>query len=43
MADEWFDVVVVGAGLSGIGMARHLKFECPALSFTVLEARERIG
>ncbi|PCD03449.1 FAD-containing monooxygenase EthA [Sphingomonas spermidinifaciens] len=43
MADEWFDVVVVGAGLSGIGMARHLKVECPDLSFTVLEARARLG
>lgn len=43
MADEWFDVVVVGAGLSGIGMARHLKVECPGLSFTVLEARDRLG
>ncbi|WP_315760338.1 NAD(P)/FAD-dependent oxidoreductase [Sphingomonas sp. Y38-1Y] len=43
MADQWFDVVVVGAGLSGIGMARHLKVECPDLSFTVLEARERLG
>lgn len=43
MADAWFDVVVVGAGLSGIGMARHLKVECPDLSFTVLEARDRLG
>lgn len=43
MDDEWFDVVVVGAGLSGIGMARHLKVGCPDLSFTVLEARERLG
>lgn len=43
MADEWFDVVVVGAGLSGIGMARQLKVGCPELSFTVLEARDRLG
>ncbi|MEZ0498217.1 flavin-containing monooxygenase [Sphingomonas sp. IW22] len=43
MADEWFDVVVVGAGLSGIGMARQLKVGCPELSFTLLEARDRLG
>lgn len=43
MADEWFDVVVVGAGLSGIGMAYHLKTECPGTTFAVLEARAATG
>ena len=42
-ADEWFDVVVVGAGVSGIGAAHHLRAELPDLSFTVLEARDAIG
>ena len=42
-AGEWFDVVVVGAGVSGIGAAWHLQTELPALSFTMLEARDAIG
>ena len=32
-----FDVIIVGAGLSGIGMAYHLQQECPELSYTILE------
>jgi cation diffusion facilitator CzcD-associated flavoprotein CzcO len=42
-ASEEFDVVVVGAGLSGIGAAWHLQAECPDRSFTILEARDAIG
>jgi cation diffusion facilitator CzcD-associated flavoprotein CzcO len=38
-----FDVVIVGAGLSGIGAARHLKTTCPDRSFVLLEGREAIG
>jgi cation diffusion facilitator CzcD-associated flavoprotein CzcO len=37
------DVLVVGAGLSGIGAACHLQRECPDKSYAVLEAREAIG
>ena len=40
---EEFDVVIVGAGISGIAMARQLGIEHPGLSYSVLEARERIG
>ncbi len=40
---ERFDVVIVGAGLSGIGAAWHLKDRCPGKSFTILEARDAIG
>lgn len=40
---ERVDVVVVGAGLSGIGAACHLRRECPEESVVVLEARDRVG
>ena len=40
---EHFDVIIVGAGLSGIGGACHLKRECPRKSFVVLEGREAMG
>ena len=38
-----FDVLIVGAGLSGIGLACHLKTEMPDKSFTILEARDNMG
>lgn len=37
------DVLIVGAGISGIGMACHLRMECPGKSFAILERRQRIG
>jgi cation diffusion facilitator CzcD-associated flavoprotein CzcO len=40
---EHLDVVVVGAGLSGIGAAYRLQTECPGRTFAVLEARETMG
>jgi cation diffusion facilitator CzcD-associated flavoprotein CzcO len=40
---EEFDVVIVGAGISGIAMARQLRVEHPGLDCVVLESRERIG
>ena len=40
---EQVDVIVVGAGLSGIGAACHLKTECPQKSFVILEGREAMG
>ena len=43
MAIEHFDVVVVGAGLSGIGAAYHLQTLCPQKSYVVLEGRDAIG
>ena len=40
---EHVDVIIVGAGLSGIGGACHLKRECPQKSFVILEGRETMG
>jgi len=40
---EHVDVVVVGAGLSGIGAGYRLQTECPEKSYLILEAREAIG
>jgi cation diffusion facilitator CzcD-associated flavoprotein CzcO len=43
MTTEHVDVLIVGAGLSGIGAAHHLKANCPGKSYTILEARDAIG
>jgi cation diffusion facilitator CzcD-associated flavoprotein CzcO len=37
------DVVIVGAGLSGIGTACHLLRRCPGKTFIVLESRDSVG
>jgi monooxygenase len=38
-----YDVLIVGAGLSGIGAACHLTMRCPGRTFAVLEARQELG
>jgi cation diffusion facilitator CzcD-associated flavoprotein CzcO len=43
MATEHFDVLIMGAGLSGIGAAHHLQELCPNKTYVILEQRERIG
>ena len=40
---EHFDVLIVGAGLSGIGAGYHLQQKCPGKSFVILEGRDCIG
>ncbi len=40
---EHFDVLIVGAGISGIDGAYHLQTRCPDKSYLILEAREAIG
>ncbi len=42
-APDYVDVLIVGAGLSGIGSARHLQRECPHHSFALLESRAALG
>lgn len=37
------DVLIIGAGLSGIGGACHLRRNCPDRSFMILESREASG
>ncbi|HEV2998810.1 MAG TPA: NAD(P)/FAD-dependent oxidoreductase [Solirubrobacteraceae bacterium] len=43
MSREHVDVLIVGAGLSGIGAAYHLQRDCPGKTYAILEARESIG
>ncbi|CBL46607.1 flavin-binding family monooxygenase [gamma proteobacterium HdN1] len=43
MNTENFDVIIIGAGLSGIGAARHLQKHCPEKRYVVLESRDAIG
>ncbi|WP_337186668.1 NAD(P)/FAD-dependent oxidoreductase [Phenylobacterium sp.] len=43
MTIEHFDVLIVGAGLSGVGAGYHLKSACPDRSFVILEGRAAIG
>ncbi len=40
---EHVDVVVVGAGISGIGAGYHLQDKCPDRTYTILEGREDLG
>jgi monooxygenase len=40
---QHFDVLIVGAGLSGIGAGCHLRSDCPSKTFAILEARAAIG
>jgi cation diffusion facilitator CzcD-associated flavoprotein CzcO len=43
MPAEDFDVIIVGAGLSGIGAGYRLQTECPTKRYAILEARDAIG
>ncbi|HIK63731.1 MAG TPA: FAD-dependent oxidoreductase, partial [Henriciella marina] len=43
MANPDFDVLIVGAGLSGIGAAYYLQERCPGKTYAILEGRKAIG
>ncbi|WP_027931402.1 flavin-containing monooxygenase [Amycolatopsis thermoflava] len=43
MTLEHVDVLIVGAGLSGIGAASHLQAECPGRTYAIFESRGAIG
>lgn len=40
---EHFDVLILGAGISGIGAACHLERECPGKRYAILERRDAVG
>lgn len=40
---EYFDVLIVGAGISGIGAAYHLQRDCPDRGYAILEGRAALG
>ncbi|HEU5106678.1 MAG TPA: NAD(P)/FAD-dependent oxidoreductase [Solirubrobacterales bacterium] len=42
-SSEHVNVLIVGAGLSGIGAAVHLQQSCPGKSYAILESREAMG
>ena len=43
MNTEHVDVVIIGAGLSGVGAAHHLQAQCPGKTYAILEGRQAIG
>ena len=40
---EHFDVLIIGAGISGVGAGYHLQTKSPSRSYVILEGRERMG
>ena len=43
LPSEHVDVLIVGAGLSGVGAGHYLQAECPWASYAIFEARDAIG
>jgi len=42
-SESHVDVLIVGAGISGIGAAYHLQDKCPGKTYLILERRQRLG
>jgi monooxygenase len=40
---EHFDVLIVGAGISGIGSAHHLQHQCPDKSYVIVDSKDTFG
>ena len=40
---EYFDVLIIGAGISGVGSAYHLQTQCPGKSYVILETKDTFG
>ncbi len=43
MSNDQVDILIVGAGISGIGMAVHLGEKCPDKSYTIVDQRDELG
>ncbi|NCZ62680.1 MAG: NAD(P)/FAD-dependent oxidoreductase, partial [Cellvibrionales bacterium] len=43
LSSNEFDVIIIGAGLSGIGAAVRLQRDCPGTNFAIIERRDAIG
>lgn len=43
MGQQHFDVLIIGAGISGIGAAYHLQTKCADRSYAILEGRSALG
>ena len=43
MKQDYLDVIVVGAGISGIGAGAHLNTKCPDKTYAIFEGRENFG
>ena len=41
--EKQVDILIVGAGISGVGLAAHLSKQCPNRSFEIIERRESFG
>jgi len=43
MSQEHIDVLIIGAGISGIGAGYYLKKKSPNRTFKILESRKKLG
>ena len=43
MSPEHVDVLIVGAGLSGVGAGYHLQTRCPGKTYAIFESRADLG
>lgn len=43
MSTEYFDLVIVGSGSSGVGAAYYLQVKCPGKNYIILEGRDSMG